>query len=148
MCALKVAEILKKPEREVVWREVLLEEHPYDSRVSSSLSKLLVFHSCDDFDGLLLLLSLIASSRGNKDKICVVKSSVCKYLKVGCNLRNGSTGSRKKFIKEVEVDQMMPNNGTLKVDFFFKGLVPGPLLNVLVLKRKIQDHFCGRFSYV
>lgn len=45
------------------------------------------FRSCDDFDGLLLLLSLTAPSRGNKNKFCLVQNSSWHYLKVGCNLR-------------------------------------------------------------
>lgn len=113
-----------------------------------------VFPNCQCFIavmilmGLLLLLSLIEPSRGNKSKFCLVKSSLWNYLKVVCNLRNGSTGSRKKFIKEVEVDKM-PNKWTLKVDFFFSNAgCQDHFLNALVLKRNIQDHFCGRFSYV
>lgn len=97
-----------------------------------------MFHSCNGFDGLSLLFSLASPSRSNKDKYCLVKGNFLNYLEVGCNLRNCSTETKKKFYNgSVEVDQMIPDNWTLKSCFFifFSNVAcPGPLLNVLVLK--------------
>ena len=66
-----------------------------------------MFHDCDDFHELVLLLSLAGPFRANEDKLCLVKSSSCGFLEVSCNLRSCGPKAKKKFVKEVEVEQVV-----------------------------------------
>lgn len=53
------------------------------------------------------MLSLAGPFRANEDKLCLVKSSSCGFLEVSCNLRSCGPKAKKKFVKEVEVDQVV-----------------------------------------
>ena len=53
------------------------------------------------------MFSLAGPFRASEEKHYLVKTSSCDFLKVSCNLRSCGTKAKKKFVKEVEVAQVV-----------------------------------------